>query len=179
MWQTLKKIFHEKIIKIFIVSQQPVHELALGSAVGMFWCFTPLVGIQMIIVFVNWLLFRLIGLRFYLTGALAILWISNPLTMPFMYFGFYICGFYFLSWLGQSIDFITYQEISQKLITTGNMDLWSGLVYWLEYSYDFLFWPMLIGCFFSAVPLTIASYFVTKHLMKHYHRRKAVSIQKV
>ncbi len=66
---------------------------ARGVAVGMFWAMTPLVGIQMPLTLVTWLLVhRLFKWEFNLLVAFAWTWVSNVFTMLPMYYAFYLTG---------------------------------------------------------------------------------------
>ena len=64
-----------------------------GVAVGMFWALTPLVGIQMYLCLMTWLLAKQTkNLRFSLVIACAWTWVSNVFTMLPIYYVFYITG---------------------------------------------------------------------------------------
>jgi uncharacterized protein (DUF2062 family) len=64
-------------------ADDPPHRLALGLAIGMFITFTPTVGFQMILTaFFAWLL------RANKVVGLPVVWISNPATIPPI---FYLC----------------------------------------------------------------------------------------
>ncbi|MCB1137578.1 MAG: DUF2062 domain-containing protein, partial [Leptospiraceae bacterium] len=93
MWSKIRQILDEKLIRPFRESHAPVQELALGSSIGMFWAMTPLVGIQMYLVTMTWLLMKLLGRKINLAVALAMVWISNPITMGPLYYAFYKTGY--------------------------------------------------------------------------------------
>ena len=66
---------------------------ARGVAVGMFWALTPLIGIQMYLCLMTWLLAKQTkDLRFSLVIACAWTWVSNVFTMLPIYYVFYITG---------------------------------------------------------------------------------------
>lgn len=83
-------------LKLLIPLRRSTHSAeysARGVAVGMFWALTPLVGIQMYLCLMTWLLAKQTGnLRFSLVIACAWTWVSNVFTMLPMYYGFYITG---------------------------------------------------------------------------------------
>ena len=74
-------------------SRHPPEYTARGVGIGLAWGLTPLIGIQLAIVFANWLAFRPFRrLDFGLFVALAWVWVSNAVTMLPMYYGFYVTG---------------------------------------------------------------------------------------
>ena len=173
MWKKIKDLVKEKIIHPFAKSRHPASELAMTSLVGLFWTFTPLVGIQMTLVFINWFLFRLLGIRFHLGIALAWVWLSNPVTMPFLYFAFYICGFFMLQSLAKTIDHVSFEDFSKVLRDANEMGLWEGSLHWLHYIYDFLLWPMFLGSALLTIPIAILGYAFTLYFLHHHRSRKA------
>ena len=74
-------------------SPHPPEYSARGVAVGLFWAFTPLVGIQMYLCLMTWLAMkRFRRLDFSLILAFAWTWVSNVFTMVPIYYGFYVTG---------------------------------------------------------------------------------------
>ena len=75
----------------------PEHS-ARAVAVGLFWAFTPLVGVQMYLVFLTWLIARRSPrLEFGLIIGLAWTWVTNVFTMWPVYYAFFVTG-QFLLW---------------------------------------------------------------------------------
>ena len=140
---------------------------------GVFWGLTPLVGIQTFIVFVNWLLFRLVGLHFNLLVALSLIWISNPVTITPIYFGFYASGFFLLRHLNYSLTWIGFEQFRQALEYTYELEFWPALLYWFQYLYNTLLWPMVVGSLVIAIPTATASYFIIHHYVNKSRKRKA------
>ncbi len=69
------------------------HRVALGAALGIFVAFTPTIGFQMIIVVALASLFganKLVGV--------PLVWISNPLTIPPIFYAGYTLGRVILGW---------------------------------------------------------------------------------
>lgn len=83
-------------LKLLIPLKRSPHSAeysARGVAVGMFWALTPLVGIQMYLCLMTWLLAKQTkNLRFSLVIACAWTWVSNVFTMLPIYYVFYITG---------------------------------------------------------------------------------------
>ncbi len=66
---------------------------ARGVAVGMFWALTPLVGIQMYLCLMTWLVVKPVkNLRFSLVISCAWTWVTNVFTMLPIYYVFYATG---------------------------------------------------------------------------------------
>ncbi|MCQ2914089.1 MAG: DUF2062 domain-containing protein [Alphaproteobacteria bacterium] len=67
--------------------------IARGVLVGMVWAMTPLVGIQMYLVIMTWMISKkLFKWNFNVPVALAWTWVTNVFTLPFFYYSFYITG---------------------------------------------------------------------------------------
>ena len=92
-WQKIKRICRYRLIIPLIRSPHPPTYKALGVAVGVAWSMTPLVGIQMYLVFMTWLAMKKVFRRdFSLPLGLAYTWITNVFTMIPIYYGFYVTG---------------------------------------------------------------------------------------
>lgn len=82
-FREMKRRVRRFVFHTVLHADDPPHRLALGIAIGMFITFTPTVGFQMILTaFFAWLLGanKVVGL--------PIVWISNPATIPPI---FYLC----------------------------------------------------------------------------------------
>ncbi|MDY0167844.1 MAG: DUF2062 domain-containing protein [Thermoguttaceae bacterium] len=69
------------------------HRVALGAALGMFVAFTPTIGFQMVIV-----VSLASVLRANKLVGLPLVWISNPLTIPAIFYAGYSLGRAILGW---------------------------------------------------------------------------------
>ncbi|TGK06841.1 DUF2062 domain-containing protein [Leptospira semungkisensis] len=171
--RSIGRIIHKQIILPFQESHAPIHELCLGTTIGLIWAMTPLVGVQMYLGLGTWVLLRVVGIRFYLPIAIAMIWITNAATVPFFYYLFY--------WIGKNILFlfnIPFQEISfDTLLSISNqsesMDLISGFYHWSIFLLDKMGLPMFVGGFAFGIPLGIAGYPLTFKLVNSYRERKA------
>jgi len=93
LWQKIKRICRYRLVIPLLRSSHPPKYKALGVAVGVAWAMTPLVGIQMYLVFMTWLVMRKVFKRdFSLPLGLAYTWITNVFTMIPIYYGFYVTG---------------------------------------------------------------------------------------
>ncbi len=166
----------DKIIALFLISNRPVSEIGIGIFVGIFWALTPLVGIQILLVLGTWFIFRLFRINFFLPGAMACVWITNPLTLIPFYFGFYFLGFTILRYFGYTTQFISYASFSQLMDTTQRMNTWDSIYFWLNYIYEALLWPMGIGSLLIAVPTALFSYFFTVFFINYKRRKQAQAL---
>ncbi|MFH2002840.1 MAG: DUF2062 domain-containing protein, partial [Planctomycetota bacterium] len=100
-----KNYLYKKFIQpIFTINDTP-HSIALGVALGVFVALTPTVGMQMLIILVLGTLIRANRI----IGVLLV-WISNPITLIPMYYGYY--------WLGGkilSVELWTFATFSSKI----------------------------------------------------------------
>lgn len=175
MWKNLGILIDDKIIRHFRDSRAPVQELSLATAVGFFWALTPLVGIQMMLTTFTWVIFKSAHIRFNLPIALALVWITNPITMPFFYYTFYITGYLSFKLLGFDIAIVSFRLFKETLIQANEMNLIDGLTHWVRYVINDLGWPMMLGSLIVDIPATIISYPVSKYIINNYRKQKATS----
>lgn len=83
------KICYERLIKPIIEIKDSPHSIALGTAIGMWVALTPTVGIQMTVCLIVCTL-----LKANILIAVAMCWISNPITFIPMYYGYYRFGLF-------------------------------------------------------------------------------------
>ncbi|MBU2643468.1 DUF2062 domain-containing protein [bacterium] len=177
--QAIKTRIYQHLIQPLVESVSPIHETALGAAIGMFVGLTPTVGLQMWIVFIIWLGFRyFLKLRFDLLVSTALVWISNPFTMFFLYYGFLVTGYTFLSISGihaGPLD-LSYAAFNHQLSQAIDTQQYSGIEI-IANGTRFLLvdlgYPMLIGCLFYAIPFSVLSYALSKRYLTIYRMQKA------
>ena len=116
------------------------------------------------------------NLRFDLIIGTAMVWISNPLTMFFMYYGFLLTGYFSFEALGMEVERITYATFNDQLTAITNNPSSSSLDVMIEGAQFLLIdlgYPMVIGSLFYAVPFSFLSYFVTSSSLKKNRAQKA------
>ena len=92
-FKTVALLVHVKLVIPMIRSKNPPEITARGAMIGMAWAMTPLVGVQMYLVFMTWLLTRKVfKWDFNLPVGLAWTWVTNVFTMPPFYYVFYVTG---------------------------------------------------------------------------------------
>ncbi|PIE43726.1 MAG: ATP-binding protein [Gammaproteobacteria bacterium] len=90
------------------------HSVSKAFLVGIFWCFIP-VPMQMVAA-----AFCAIWINCNLPISVTLVWISNPVTMPPMFYFNYLVGAYILNRPTAEYDFqLSWQWLSDKLIEVG------------------------------------------------------------
>lgn len=92
-FQSIGRLLKLRLIIPILRSKKPPEYKAKGVAVGLAWAMTPLVGIQMWLVFMTWVIWkRFSPSGFSLTLGLAWTWTTNVFTMVPAYYVFYVTG---------------------------------------------------------------------------------------
>ncbi len=122
--------------------------IARGTAVGLFFAFTPIVW-QMNIVLLFWIFARLFKWQFSLPIALAWTWVSNAATNLPLFYLYFITG----RIITGNFDLGSYGEF----ISFFNNGLWDGLkAVFASWGVD-----ILIGSFFYMVTASTIGYITT------------------
>lgn len=90
-------------------------------------------------------------LKFNVPIALSMVWLSNPLTMPFMYYVEYVTGSYILG--------IEHEPVELSLA-------------WFENHFSSIFLPLYVGTLFYASTLAPLVYFCVDWLWIHSVRKE-------
>ena len=117
------------------------HSVSKAFLVGIFWCFIPM-PFQMIAA-----AFVAIWFNANLPISVALVWISNPLTMPPMFYFNYLVGAFILN--RPSIDYefqLSWQWLSDKLVDVGI--------------------PLYVGSLVCAIVFSIVCYGLVQFLWK-------------
>ncbi len=129
--------FSQMIVRMRQLEGNP-HYIALGMAVGIFISITPIIPLQTIVA---------IALAFLVRGSKSAAalgtWLSNPLTIPVVYYANYKLGCMLLGYQ-KSLDSIAFDSFSQLM----------GLG--LEVT-----WAMIVGGVVIGAILGVAAYFIT------------------
>ena len=145
--KVLKKTNNNKTIKDFLekynVSSSYMSTsrkmVSRGVFIGLFIAFIPM-PMQMLTV----LLFTIIG-RFNIPVALSLCWITNPLTMPFIYYIEYLTGSLFLG-----VDII-------------NVEL---TISWFNLNIKNIIIPLYAGSIFYSISLSTMGYYTINYYWK-------------
>ena len=129
------------------------HSVAKGVLVGLFIAFIPMPA-QMVVIVLLQPLFR-----FNLPLAIAMVWITNPLTMPFIYFVEYKTG--------------------ALLLNIHDLPPVSLHLAWFEAHFDDIVLPLYAGAFFYSALLSSTGYYAVQRLWiqsvrRHRRARRSV-----
>lgn len=173
MWNKLKGILDDKLIRHFRESHAPVSSLSLGTAVGLFWALTPLVGIQMMLTTATWVVFKSFKIKFNLPISLAWVWLTNPFTMPFFYYAFYMAGHLLFQIFDPETMRISFDLFKSTLAQANEMNLMDGVMHWVRFIAHDLGWPMIVGATLIGLPSAIISYPLTFRFINNHRRHVA------
>ncbi len=177
-YRNLKRLYYYRLIFPIYRSKKPTAEIALGVSVGVFWGMTPTVGAQMYIVFLQWILHKtLTRFKFDLTLAIAMVWISNPLTVVPLYFLFYTTGEFIIDLFHLSIphfsSFASFIQRFNAIYANESIGLWQKGKEMLGLLFSNLGASLVLGSIIYAVSSAVASYYLTaKILTPMIERRK-------
>ena len=171
MKQKTANFIREKFINPVLHSRAPVSEVSLGVAVGIFMGLTPTVGVQMYLVAIVWTIWRYVfGRHFNLPVGVAMVWISNPLTMVPMYYLFLVTG-YLVFDIQHGLSYQHFAESLSRISQTG--DVMDQIAEGTRFLLVKLGWPMVVGGFVYAVPFSIISFYITKYLVTTHRKNNA------
>lgn len=176
--QKLRSYLYGKLIRPFVESTAPIPGICWGAVIGMFLGMTPTVGGQMYIAGTLWIISRyILRLRFNLPIALAMTWISNPITFIPLYFLYLKTGAWILVWFGYVSQVGSYADFVHAidLIQQANeyVEWRSRLVNIVGQLFWQFGWPFVVGSLVYAVPLSVLTYPVTAVAMLRYRHRLA------
>ena len=97
-WAKIRERIHEAIS-----AETDERSLAAGFAVGVFFSFTPLVSLHMVLALIVAFVFRLNKV-----ATIAGAWVNNPYTMPFVFYGCFRFGEWILGMRIPSPSFESY-----------------------------------------------------------------------
>jgi uncharacterized protein len=155
---------YKKLIRpIFLIRSSP-HSIALGVALGIFITLTPTVGVQMLLVFVIGTLIKANRII-----ALILCWLSNPLTVPPLYYGYYYLGAKLLG-----LDLWTISNFSKKLDVFRVALDELGMAETIELFWDGIIWPMWLGSFVIAAVVSVPCYPLTRYLLRRQREIRSI-----
>lgn len=158
------------ILHNILHADDPPHKLALGIALAMFVTFTPTVGLQMVLVFfLAWLL------RANKVVGVPLVWLSNPVTIPPI--------FYFNYWVGSVVmgsqlnDFNWFVESVRQAESSAAGAAWWGDGWWLRVSSYFnvlmeIAVPLWVGSILVALALGIPTYYLCYYSICWYRLKR-------
>jgi uncharacterized protein (DUF2062 family) len=139
--------FSQMLVRMRQLEGNP-HKIALGMAIGIFVSITPIIPLQTVVAVV--LAFLVRGSK---SAAVLGTWLSNPLTIPVVYFANYKLGCLLLGYQ-KTLDSIAFDSFSQ-LMEMG-----------LEVT-----WAMIVGGVVIGAILGMVAYFITLRVFITIRRR--------
>ncbi len=138
-------------------AQGSPESVARGGAMGLWVALTPTVGIQTMIV-----LLLAVPMRANMPIAMAMCWITNPVTLIPFYFAFYWIGAVVL---GQQVA--GFSEVGLKIgdVISGIPDRHS-LVDGLLVLGNEILWPMILGSLLLATAAAVPTYFAIRRMYR-------------
>ena len=143
----MRRLYFRRLLVPLFRGQHSTEYTARGAMVGLAVAFTPLVGVQMPIVFAIWLLVRYCVPRFdfNLFVGLAWTWVSNVVTLPPIYYVFLVTGQLMLGDFEGVGGFGAFSEslaASSTAADTWLASLWAGT----KALFEAFGVPMFVGC---------------------------------
>lgn len=177
LWNTFTRYLYRELIQPILHSKDEPQLLARGAALGIFIAMTPTVGIQMGLVLACALIPRL---HFNIPVALAMVWISNPVTVLPLYYFFYRFGLLFLQKNADSWP--AFIEKIQKILE--NLEQYSyfqkmyrGAIDFFSLGVDYAI-PLWIGGIFTGILCALGIYPFTLWLLKGHTPLSPPQIEK-
>jgi uncharacterized protein (DUF2062 family) len=169
----LQRIYDHLVVP-FLESHAPIPQVSWGASIGIFVGLTPTMGIQMYIVAAIWMLTRfLFRVQFNLPIAVAIVWISNPVTFIPLYYLFLVTGNVFLG-LGlgtvEPLDYHSFKEILVAVERDPTVGWLRGMAEGAVFLFWTFGWPMIVGSLIWAIPFTLVTYPATTVALLKYRR---------
>ncbi len=157
-WKWNKNLIKTRLIEPLKKAHGTPIIKARGVAVGLAWAMTPLVGIQMYLVALTWGVCRRFKWSFSLPLALAWTWVTNVVTLPPVYYGFYVTG---QAMRGvQSGDYGTLKHLINDTFM-GDLTVWEQCLLFFKILLNDWGVSMVIGCVPWAIFFGLAGYWVT------------------
>jgi len=152
-------LFNQRVVQPIRRAQGSPESIARGGAMGLWVALTPTVGVQMPIV-----LLLAVPLRANMAIAVAMCWVTNPVTLIPFYFAFYWLGAQVLGRHAQG-----FSEVGHRLAEAiGGIPDQHSLVEGLGILGNDLLWPMIVGSIVLATLCAVPTYF----LILSIYRRK-------
>ncbi len=172
LWERMGRLSRLKLLIPLKRSPHSAEYSARGVGIGMFWALTPLVGIQMYLCLMTWLLLKPFkDFQFSLVISFAWTWVSNVFTMLPMYYGFYVTGQVMLGRWNDISGYATFLSSWDSAFSTDN-GFWQGVLELLALLAAELGISMAVGCLPYAVIGGWASYVVALKYIRRRRERK-------
>ena len=172
-WENFLRLLKKRLIIPILRSEHPPAYKAWGVSIGLGWAMTPLVGIQMWLVWITWYIARKVfKFHFSLPLGLAYTWVTNVFTMVPAYYVFYLTGRLVIEEKGSPSGESVKEQIASVFVNGE-----SFVQQWIDFfKILMLDWgmAMMLGCIPYVIIFMILGYYLTMkyELMRQRMREK-------
>lgn len=121
IWRKLKVLIWMKLIVPMMRAKSSPEIVSRGTMIGLIWAMTPLVGIQMYLTFMTWIVCKKLKWDFNLPVSIAWNWITNVVTLPFFYYAFYLTGECIMGNFSERVTFEKFCEAIRSILENSSM----------------------------------------------------------
>lgn len=172
LWHVLRTRLIDPVRK----STDDPKAVALGVGIGLAVAMTPTVGVQMFLVAAIALI---PGLKFNVPIGVAMVWVTNPLTMVPVYYAMYWLGLLVLGRDGSS--FSAFEAVFMRFVdslsqeTNFFVSFWDGIVGLFDLGVEIAY-PMWVGGIIIAATCSVPAYFLTLYLLQRARAKRKSSL---
>jgi len=168
--EKLSRLLRYKLVIPIKRSTHPPEFRARGVAVGCFWAFTPLIGIQMPLVFITWMFApRHSRFDFSILIAFAWTWVSNVFTALPIYYMFYVTGQIIRGRWDNVAGFDAFSNMSRQMFM--HQDLWERITSFAELAFENMGISLLLGSIPYAFLFGWLGYVLSLKFILHHKAR--------
>jgi uncharacterized protein (DUF2062 family) len=125
--QKLTRLIRFRVVVPIKRSPHPPEYTARASLVGLAAAFNPLIGTQMTLCLVTWIIGRkLFKWDFSLPIACAWTWVTNAFTNPPLFYIFYTTGYYLLGYQHRIADYESFAQVLRVAVSS-DLGVWNTL----------------------------------------------------
>lgn len=170
-WRQGARLARYRLVIPVLRSQHPPEHTARGVAIGLMWAMTPLVGIQMMLVALTWVVAsRLFSWHFSLVLGLAWTWVTNAFTILPFYYVYYVTGQVLLGHWGDLTGFDAFVSLWTDTFTP-EAGFWNALTAYTVALVEGWGVPLAIGSLPWVLASAIGGYAISLRVSR---RRAAV-----
>jgi len=170
-------MLRRRLVVPMFSNKRPPEFAARGVLFGIFFAFTPLVGVQLAVILAFWSFVRAFVPRwdFNLIVAMAWIWTTNVFTLGPIYYGFVLTGQIMLGRWDEPLGYDAFSTRLHELLAANTdasalQEFWYGTISVL----DAFGLPLFLGCVPWAVGLAVAGYFWSLRFVRRRHEARAV-----